>query len=53
MVSAFSSGTGNANVKLGRGSYIWQALWDQARAFWLAFLGRPVLHSVCVLQQLS
>ena len=33
MVSASSSSNSNATVKLGRGSYIWQALWDQARPY--------------------
>ena len=32
MVSAFSSSDSTATAKLGRGSYLWQALWDQARS---------------------
>ena len=32
-MSAFSDSDSKVTVKLGRGSYIWQALWDQARPF--------------------
>ena len=45
MVSASSSSDSNAPVKLGRGSYIWQALWDQARSVCLP----PAERSAAVL----
>ena len=46
-VSASSSGTGNAPVKLGHGSYIWQALWNQARALLLTCYGKAVPSLSC------
>ena len=47
MVSASSSGTSSTTLKLGHGSYIWQALWNQARAFLLTYHGEAGSSLLC------